>query len=1388
MSGSEGTGSGSAAGLSSSTNTNCKTSTSARNSGNNTKNSSISAGKKPKGSAASAAMTSETCGDRSGYPARTSISPTPTSDGGSVASLTAATAGSSPSKSPPTPTETIGAMSAESVMTLHSPAETPGRARKSSQAFATSLVNLEVKVLTQALGAENQWAEQGDGRVVFSDFTIRVIASGVGKDEEQKEKAAGLTSSGAADAATANGNGDVGAAPRKGVATSDVSALSNTVSEFEEDDTADESIILEDTINNDTPFVGENCCIVWNSFEKQLSLCLMYASEEGYSASWSALVALQDKSYPPFRFDLLGRCRPVSERTALAPGDSTSSVSPSTAATDKTEEVVLPYSYFIHTKYDPPLGFIEHHALSLSIIEHHHATNPALYADKETVLKMLNMANADLLDYLISEDTFPLLLSGLQCTATPWSWSVQEPLRLLQIPDEVITLIRKDRWIGFLQNTVLPSCGPADSVTELIAKYATMSRRIRNDIVCTLLTCDSMFSEACEALRVVPQVTPATMSGGTSARNRGLSVEASLSATSLSSEGRCSMSAVGNGAPSPMSTPPALDTVPPAQKAELQVLAHLRFFHELVTLSIAELGREMVGPIVGKIYQSGLLEPLSLVAERFAMPSGTAAAFAKHIMDGSGGALNDSRRGGGGGSTSNSNSAAAGGTSSTANYYSLAVEQELAAVLDVTLVRLNERQEEQLMNEHVRSPILADPLRYNGIVTFMLRQLIMGGPIGPTFATSGTGTSSTRPSLSIFPPPKRILRDSMSSTNPFALFHVLGLHDDEGSAATERKLDFESTGIRNQFHNFIITKYIAHATRGVMTPVPLPPSLGGVVGSARNMPIVQFNNANASQNGGARPVHQEANGSSTGNTTVVVPNTCPAAGGGGACGGSGAASPVLPLPQGITPALVRVLEYMVNLTNNANRELILKTVFHYKSHIWHFVEGVCDILCGANGAGGRCQVGLDVLCGCVRFLKVVVMQMTVTTAEVDENPMSTYASSREPLSPQLVTTICRQLTVERDTFGYLLKAYNALGGRRRNSVFHSSLLSVLDIIGKHSAHEPEDSTTNNLRDVRDYFFFKHFTRLPEVFACRYREALLSEVTVRLGQEATHSPNDSVSVLSSTTGSELTRCSSKLRFVDEVDAVSGGVDGTVVPSSVVNPAIMVSMANAEEKQRRRNGRSSMEQWNAATNLVMVLPSQVRSVTSFGLADDHGGRASSSSSPANRKSSPLTISISRPGSGSNSSGGSAGSARAPAGDLLNAIATQHNDSSVNDDGPLAQASPSSTVGPNARKTDTVLRPTAPKEEKPPVRPRNFASVLENPSRTNAAASGEQGSKSRSMPNATAKHTPPSPEEVLLSRSGQSSVPQGVEHANGTALPSNDNVVLPKIKPLSTGGKRS
>ncbi|KPA86210.1 hypothetical protein ABB37_00450 [Leptomonas pyrrhocoris] len=1348
-----------------------------------------------------------TIGDGSGTAAetRSSSSSSSSSNGGSAspAAASATAVNATPSKTTivPYPAPSVG---------LSAPTT-----------FATSLLNLEVKVLTQALGAENQWVEQGDGRVSFCDFTIRVTApkpstEGTLKDKRLSGNPNGFLS-GSTEAESSASSVKSQEVVKGTSSAGETRSATSTVSDLDEDE-EDEAVILEDTISNDTPFVGENCCIVWNSFEKQLSLCLMYASEEGYSASWSALVALQDKSYPPFRYDLLERCCPASERTVLTVPDSESSVTPIPSSSDKADGPVLPYAYFIHERHDPPLGFIEQHALSLSIIEHHHASNPALYENKDTVVAMLSVANADLLDHLISDQNFPLLLSGLKCTANSLEWVVPAQLRELHVPPDVTASIAKDRRITFLQESVLPTCCSGETKTELMTKYSTLSRRIRNDIVCGLLTCDALFTEASEALRIAP---PAVVNGTASTK----SVHNSPGAMALSRINSIDSSAnLSNGSlssdASPKTTSLAGDAVIQVQKAEQQVLAHLRFFRELVTLSISELGREMVGPIVGKVYQCGLLYSLSLVAERFAMPANVATVFVKRLTENNNGGLGSNRRGGGAAVvTSGGNSHA---TSNGTNFYSPAVEQELAALLDVTLVRINERQEEQLMNDHVRAPILADPLKYNGLVTFMVRQLVVNG--AATGSAPSTGTTRAASGGGMLPQPKRIMRDSMSATNPFALFHVLGLHDDEGSAASERVLDAESTYVRNQFHNFIITKYLAHATRGTMPPVPLPPSLGGV--AARNTPIVRFDNAAAAQSGGVRSAHHDSGESSTSTTTLGVPNTGVGVGagsagssgggnssngGGGANGGgSPSTSPVLPLPQGVTPALIRVLEYLVALASRPNRELLLKTVFHPKSHILHFIEGACDTLCCTDGIGGRCQVGLDVLCGCVRFLKVVITQMALPSAEQDENPLSSYAASPEPLSSTQTTAICRQLTVERDTFGYLLKAYNKLGGLRRNTVFHSSLLAVLDIISKCPSKEAEDRSTNNLRDLRDYLFYKHLTRLPEVFARRFREQLLDEASRRLGREASHSPNDSVSVLSSTIGSELLRSSSKLRFVDEVEAAAGGVDGTVVPGSVMNPAIAANVASAEEKQRKRNARSTLDQWTATATHVMSSQSPVRAVASLGLSDENASRSAANASPpppssaGARASPPLTINISRPGSTS------AGGSRTLSGDAANSNPATTNGSSppppssveVTAAAPSHLTSgahaPDNSGAPSTTTSSgtAVLKPTAPKNEKPPGRPRNFASVLETTAKNTENGTG----KSRSMPNITtgALSPPPSPEETRLAKSGTitTSVPPprtnspdengAVNH--GSPLSPADNVILPKIKKrASASGKR-
>ncbi|EPY24264.1 hypothetical protein STCU_07267 [Strigomonas culicis] len=833
----------------------------------------------------------------------------------------------------------------------------------------------------------------------------------------------------------------------------------------------DETIILEDTINSDTPFVGENCCIVWNSFEQQLSLCLMYASEEGYSASWSALVALQDKAYPPIRFDLLQRCH-------LLPTTPGTGNAEKQAAKEANRAALLPYSYIIHDKYAPPLGFIEQHALSLSLMENQHLTNPVLYEDKDTVIALISLANADVLEQLLTPEVFPLLLSGgissgdsdatktiVSGGAKTTAWEIPDGLINLTVPEELTKLIQKDLRLNYLREEVLK---PSQTRTEVLMKLTTISHRIRNELTCALLSSDVTLQQARDALLVMPVVQD------TAAR----SMRPDTSFTSFASDngpmGRCTTPVLPETGGA--STEPA--------RIEQQITQHLHFFRSLVALSLSELGRDLVGPVIVKVFQCGLLEALSLVAERFGMPSGSAASFLNYLSNEKG--EKQAR-------------------STTPNAYSPTVAHELTLLLDITLVRLNERQEEQLMNDIVRSPILAEPVKYNGLVTFVLRQLVVGG------------MSSL----------KHVLRDYNGIRNPFLLYHILGLHDDEGSAAAERALDPESATVRHRFHHFIITKYLMHASRGLVAPVPQPPN-----STTKSAPIVQFSNM---------PV----------NGTSLLQQ----------------------LPQGISPHFVRMLEYLTLLTNAENRELLLKMIFNNKSHVLQFIESTFTLALKSRA------IGLDILAGNVRFLKMIIAQLSLRAIGVEDSPLGVFASPVEPLSKPLVTLICRQLTVERDTFESVLKAYAHLGGCRQYSVFHCSVNALLDMISK-APLDTDEPGQNNIRDVRDYVFLKHQDLMPQRFRARFKQSLMEELCLRLGKDINSCVNESVSVLSST-ASEVLRSSTKLRFVDEVEAAVGGVDGSV-PAIVsgLNPNVVSSVAHEEMNRKRshQHAQATVEQWS------------------------------------------------------------------------------------------------------------------------------------------------------------------------------------------------------------------
>lgn len=853
---------------------------------------------------------------------------------------------------------------------------------------SADLLNLEVKFLTQQFDTSNQWTIRAEGRVSFIDLIIRVHA--FVKEEEKCD---------------------------------------------ENEKTSLGEVVLEDTINPDTPFVGEKCCIVWNSVDQQLSLCLMFASEEGYAASWSALMAMQKKVYPALGFDLLQKCSP----TLSSP---------------------LPYSSIIHNDYESSLGFIECHAISLSILENQHYKNPLFFSNKETVHTVLELANLDLLECLVSSEVYPQVCTSLGCEERPTPWSGPVSLWKLEVPVVIISYIAKDINLRHFQEEILIM----EQKSDMIIKANLLGERIRNELACTLLASPRTLSQAKEALMILP-----TSSSDESSTPRAMS---HVSQASLNYFQREVVEKMGNSRP------------------ERQVLGYLHFFRFLVQLCISELGTYCMSTIFLKIFSSGLLEALSFVAERYALPKGLPGSFLAVLQgDRSTQDIPMNRK--------------KNIPSSTASVcFNAAIEHELMCFLDVTITRINERKEEQLMNDIFRSPILADPVKYNGLVTFLFRQLLTEGEKGEN---------------EIF------ISDEMGGKNPFLLFHLLGLHYDDGLVSDERSTSSTSepsSKVREMFQAFIITKYFPLACRGVLA-VPSSPS-------PCDTPLVQFNSSTSSK-------HH------------------------------------LYLPRGISAPFIRVLEFLCLLVNDENRALLLKAVFSRKSLVLPFIDG-----CFSNAVQSSRTFHQEVICGNVRFLKAVLMQLM----PADSNPAferSVKAITDQSLPRNIIISICRALTVERDTLGAVMHAYHHFGGYRRNSVFHSSVLSLLDLLVKKQVTDKISSDGYDLRDIRDFIFFKHLKYLPQFFVEQFRQALLAETTVRLGDETGYS--GSISVLSSIAGSELMRSSSKLRFVDEVEAASGGVDGTVEPSSLsgLSPTVVANMIDSAEeklKKKRHAALSSM----------------------------------------------------------------------------------------------------------------------------------------------------------------------------------------------------------------------
>lgn len=201
--------------------------------------------------------------------------------------------------------------------------------------FGTAL-DLSAKAYAQPIGVEDNWDDLGDGVVEISAAnTLRVVRY----DEQRSSSSLSNSSSSAAAGEVASGDHEEGT-KKSGSSKSDKPASGKSKKkkgggegEEEGDDNntvldvatitgggggsrrAEPDVLLEDHISEDIPLVGKDCCIVWNSPTHDMSFCIMFSSECGYAAVWSAVHLLQGKTeIPALGWDYLSSFRNMEEK------------------------------------------------------------------------------------------------------------------------------------------------------------------------------------------------------------------------------------------------------------------------------------------------------------------------------------------------------------------------------------------------------------------------------------------------------------------------------------------------------------------------------------------------------------------------------------------------------------------------------------------------------------------------------------------------------------------------------------------------------------------------------------------------------------------------------------------------------------------------------------------------------------------------------------------------------------------------------------------------------------------------------------------------------------------------------------------------------------------
>ncbi|ORC92238.1 uncharacterized protein TM35_000044520 [Trypanosoma theileri] len=927
----------------------------------------------------------------------------------------------------------------------------------------TLLLDLEVRVLVQPIGEKNQWAEKGIGRVNINGRAVIVMA-----DQPPTEVAPHRRN-----------DSDKAPTPKRSIDVfrEELFVRLMTTGGSSDDFSWDQVIVLE-VFSEDTPFVAENNCIVWNENSGRNSICLAFASSDAYIAVWSTLLAAQRKPIPNslLKLDLLRLCKPFPESTVQSDGKGDTN----THEDEKMMLLVLPYSYYIHKDYNPPLGYVERHALSMSIIHHGHALNPALYSDPVTLRVLLDIATVELLDYIIKEPMYSHLAKCFGSTP-PKEWTIPHQLSKLVITKELKDTMSNILRLHHLEREIL-----VDKVDdEVSANIKQLFQQLQGKALRQIIENNNLVLRAKNALLAAP----------------------------ISKESLVSLIVSSKGVQNEQVENPEKNSVDYSEvdlkrllSAEKQVFSYLHFFRSVVGLAVSDSTEKLVTPAVSALFDAGLLEALSIVAERYCLQKES-----RHLCWNEGGkgvcastlfGLEEKKPTG----EHYIRTRYLTSTNTSPNIYSPRIEKELISFLGTVLLHIDSDHEGAMRNLMFRIPIMSEPAKYKGLFKFLLQQITFG----------------FRKEMNKGP-----LREPICFERTQLWFDLLGLNEKKKPPSIDGTVQKDdNVNSREVFLTYFIQKHLLPWIRGGMQPVPPAPNKSTVENKNSSSPVIAQQRKRISSFDA--------------------------------------------LPPNISPSLIRLLDGIITRASTDDVESLLRGIFHGKSCVLKYMEVCCELAIQNSKQVCVDVLSSNVRLLTNILIRITPKESETERPVVNglngvnsnnNNNNNNNPSTEKPIwgavnsynamrvSKSIITLVCRSLTAGRDMFGCIFRTYNALGGARKKGLFHSTVLGLLEYIGNFGSCLPPTETDRCfLRDLRDFIYIRHKERMPRMFSTLFRDAMIFEIDSRFAHDEVPSLSASLCTRGSYGSGIFTQRSG---CIDELESSGSFFLGTTTSST--NPA-------------------------------------------------------------------------------------------------------------------------------------------------------------------------------------------------------------------------------------------